>query len=175
MFFEIFVLRFLKGSFLGLGAGKTTLLYSIKLGAVKSISPTIGFHVESIRYRSLDLVMWDIGGQDRLRKLWEHYYSDSRALIYVVDSNDIDRIDESAREFTKIVRHLDDVPVLIFANKQDLPYAVDISTLSERFGLFDLPESQPWHIQSCCAIEGGGLCNGLDWLSEMLRKKRFST
>jgi len=156
------------------GAGKSTILYSLKLGQVQSVTPTIGFHVESIKYRSLGLVVWDIGGQDRFRKMWEHYYTDSKALIYVVDSNDVQRIEESSREFSKLVKskELEDVPVLIFANKQDLPYAVEIAHIAEQFGLFDLPETQPWHVQGCCSIEGGGLCQGLDWLSQMIRRKK---
>lgn len=64
-----------------------------------------------------------MGGQDKIRPLWRHYYTGSQALIFVVDSQDRDRIDEARHELQRIVsdREMKDCLLLVFANKQDLP------------------------------------------------------
>jgi len=72
-------------------AGKTTILYKLKLGEVVTTIPTIGFNVEAIEYGNLTLTVWDIGGQDKIRPLWRHYYSDTQGVIFVVDANDTER------------------------------------------------------------------------------------
>ena len=79
-------------------AGKTTILYKLKLGEVVTTIPTIGFNVEAIEYGNLTLTVWDIGGQDKIRPLWRHYYSDTQGVIFVVDSNDRDRLSQAKDE-----------------------------------------------------------------------------
>merc|ERR1711939_736844 len=86
-------------------AGKTTVLYKFKLGEVVITIPTIGFNVETVEYKNLSFTVWDIGGQDKIRKLWRHYYQGTHGVIFVVDSTDRDRI-EDARE--ELFRMLDD-------------------------------------------------------------------
>merc|ERR1712050_798636 len=76
-------------------AGKTTILYKLKLGEVVTTIPTIGFNVETVEYRNICYTVWDVGGQDRIRKLWRHYYQGTQGIIFVVDSNDRERISES--------------------------------------------------------------------------------
>ena len=56
------------------GAGKTILLYKLKLGEVVTTIPTIGFNVETVEYKDYSFTMWDVGGQERIRSLWRHYY-----------------------------------------------------------------------------------------------------
>merc|ERR1711990_280585 len=74
-------------------AGKTTVLYKFKLGEGVTTIPTVGFNVEEVTYKNLRMTVWDIGGQDRIRKLWCHYYVGTQGLIFVVDSSDRDRIE----------------------------------------------------------------------------------
>merc|ERR1711865_370646 len=69
-------------------AGKTTVLYKLKLGEVVTTIPTIGFNVETVEYKNINFTVWDVGGQDKIRKLWRHYYLNTQGLIFVVDSND---------------------------------------------------------------------------------------
>ena len=76
-------------------AGKTTILYKLKLGAVVNSIPTIGFNVETLKYRNINFAVWDVGGGDKIHLLWRHYYSNTHTLIWVIDSNDRDRIDEN--------------------------------------------------------------------------------
>ncbi len=70
------------------GAGKTTILYSLKLGDVLMTIPTIGFNVEELHYKTISFMVWDVGGQEKLRALWSHYFYLAKALIYVIDSSD---------------------------------------------------------------------------------------
>ena len=67
--------------------------------------------------------MQDVGGQDKIRPLWRHYYTGTQGLIFVVDCADRDRIDEARQELHRIIndREMRDAIILIFANKQDLP------------------------------------------------------
>merc|ERR1711959_556578 len=106
-------------------AGKSTILYKMKLGEVVNTIPTIGFNVETIQYHKLELTVWDIGGQDKIRPLWRHYYNNNDAIIYVVDSNDRERVKEARDELWKMLDDpmLRDSSLLVFANKQDLPHA----------------------------------------------------
>lgn len=137
--------------------------------------PTIGFNVETVEYRNISFTMWDIGGQDRIRRLWKHYYVGTHALIFMVDSNDHSRFEEAAMELHKLLSEdqLHDAAVLILANKQDLPYAVSASELTDKLGLHSVRRHQ-WFVQPCSALTGDGLYEGLDWLSATLAKKRRS-
>jgi len=157
---------------LGLDAsGKTTILYKFKLGDVVFTTPTIGFNCEMIEYRNLRMHVWDVGGQDRVRPLWRHYFNTAQALIFVIDANDRDRLDETKEELFKILSEaaLRTVPLLIFANKQDLPVAFNVAELTD---LLDLhrEKGRRWFIQGCSAITGQGLYEGMDWLAKAVVK-----
>jgi GTPase SAR1 family protein len=76
----------------------------LKLGEVVKTIPTIGFNVETVQYKNINFTMWDIGGQDKIRPLWRYYYQGNDAIIYVVDSNDVRRVDEAALELSKLMR-----------------------------------------------------------------------
>ncbi len=100
-------------------AGKTTILYKLKLGEVVTTIPTIGFNVETVEYKNISFTVWDVGGQDKIRLLWRHYYQNTQGLIFVVDSNDRDRIDDAREELHKMLseEELRDAVLLVFANK----------------------------------------------------------
>merc|ERR1719345_218965 len=79
-------------------AGKTTILYKLQLGEVVTSIPTIGFNVEHVRFEGktiVDFTAWDVGGRDKIRPLWRHYYQYGNCAAFVVDSNDRDRIEEA--------------------------------------------------------------------------------
>nr|ACM09579.1 ADP-ribosylation factor 4 [Salmo salar] len=75
-------------------AGKTTILYKLKLGEIVTTIPTIGFNVETVEYKNICFTVWDVGGQDKIRPLWRHYFQNTQGLIFVVDSNDRERVAE---------------------------------------------------------------------------------
>ena len=149
-------------------AGKTTVLFKLKLGEVVTTIPTIGFNVESVKYKNIEFTVWDIGGQDKIRSLWRRYTEDSDGVIFVVDSNDKARMEEAKAEMTSLLQtpELTDAVVLVFANKQDLPGALSPSEVSAALELPSLTHS--WYIQGCCGVSGEGLYEGLDWLSDAL-------
>lgn len=150
-------------------AGKTTILYKLKLGEVVTTIPTIGFNVETVEYKNICFTVWDVGGQDKIRPLWRHYFQNTQGLIFVVDSNDRERVQESCEELSKMLQEdeLRDAVLLVFANKQDLPNAIPVADLTEKLGLQHMSQ-RAWNIQATCAIQGNGLYEGLDWLSNEL-------
>merc|ERR1711953_103448 len=152
-------------------AGKTTILYKLKLGWVVTTIPTIGFNVETVEYKNICFTVWDVGGQDKIRPLWRHYFQNTQGLIFVVDSNDRERITEAQEELQKMLQEdeLREATLLVFANKQDLPNAMTASELTDKLGLQNL-RNRRWYIQATCAVQGHGLYEGLDWLSNELSK-----
>ena len=118
----------------------------------------------------------------QIRPLWRHYYQNTQGVIFVVDSNDRDRIDDSKdyehsakEELNRMLAEdeLRDAVLLVFANKQDLPNAMKVQEVTERLGLNKLRNRQ-WYIQGCSAPTGDGLYEGLDWLSNTLSKRQTS-
>merc|ERR1712050_429040 len=99
-------------------AGKTTILYKLKLGEVVSSVPTIGFNVETVEYKNIKFTVWDIGGQDKIRLLWRHYFQNTQGLIFVVDSSDKERVDIAKEELQRMLseEELRDAVLLVFAN-----------------------------------------------------------
>jgi len=151
-------------------AGKTAVLYALKLEhPVEYTVPTIGFNVEEIKMGNVSIKMWDIGGQSKIRELWPHYFEQACGIAFVVDSNDVDRLEQARDELHALVANKELVgkPFLILANKQDLPQAVDKDSLVQTLGL-DLIHSSPWHILPCCAIKNTRLRTGFEWLSEQI-------
>jgi len=154
-------------------AGKTTILYKLKLGEIVTTIPTIGFNVETVEYKNINFTVWDVGGQDKIRPLWRHYFQNTQGLIFVVDSNDKERITEAAEELGKMLGEdeLRDAALLVFANKQDLPNAMSVAEVTDKLGLHAL-KNRKWYIQSTCATSGDGLYEGLDWLSQTLGQRK---
>merc|ERR1711979_172363 len=117
--------------------------------------------------------MGDIGGQDKIRKLWRYYYQGTQGLVFVVDSNDRERIEDAREELAKMLmeEEMRDAVLLVLANKQDLPNSLTAAEVAEKLGLHSMRNRQ-WFIQSACAITGDGLYEGLDWLSRMVSSNR---
>jgi len=153
-------------------AGKTTILYKLKLGEVVTTIPTIGFNVETVEYKNINFTVWDVGGQDKIRPLWRHYYQNTQGLIFVVDSNDRDRVTEARDELMKMLQEdeMREAILLVFCNKQDLPNAMSAAEVTEKLQLNTLRNRQ-WYIQSTCATSGDGLFEGFDWLTAAVGKK----
>ena len=90
---------------------------------VSKILVIVGFNVETVTYKNVKFNVWDVGGQDKIRPLWRHYYTGTQGLVFVVDSQDRERIDEAKQELHRILsdREMKECLLLVFANKQDLP------------------------------------------------------
>ena len=149
-------------------AGKTTMAYALTSKVEMSI-PTIGFNVAQAEVKTqmnvVNMTCWDVGGRDKLRPLWRHFYQNQDAIIFVVDCQDFDRIDEVEREIRQAVQEdmLIGKPLLIYANKQDLPGAMSSQELIEKLGLHGIRDRK-WHVQESTMTTKQGLYEGLDWL-----------
>lgn len=146
-------------------AGKTTLLYRLKIGEVVTTIPTIGFNVESVTYKNLNFNVWDLGGQTSIRPYWRCYYSNTAAVVFVIDSTDVERLETAAGELRAMLdeEELRDAALLVFANKQDQPGAKGAGDISEALRLGELKDRN-WSIMACSAIDGRGVNEGMDWL-----------
>ena len=168
-FFSIFKKKDARIVMVGLdAAGKTTVLFKLKLNDVVTTIPTIGFNVERIEYKNLKMTIWDIGGQDRLRPLWRHYYENTNGIIFVIDSADKTRLHLAKDEIHKMMAEpaLADAKLLVLANKQDMPTALPGSDIVGALELKNLRHE--WFVQPCSATTGQGLYEGLDWLATKL-------
>ncbi|KAG7025611.1 ADP-ribosylation factor 2 [Cucurbita argyrosperma subsp. argyrosperma] len=197
LFSRLFAKKEMRILMVGLdAAGKTTILYKLKLGEIVTTIPTIGFNVETVEYKNISFTVWDVGGQDKnvetveyknisftvwdvggqdkIRPLWRHYFQNTQGLIFVVDSNDRDRVVEARDELHRMLNEdeLRDAVLLVFANKQDLPNAMNAAEITDKLGLHSLRQRH-WYIQSTCATSGEGLYEGLDWLSNNIANKSF--
>lgn len=172
-------------------AGKTTILYKLKLGQDVTTIPTVGFNVETVTYKNVKFNVWDVGGQDKIRPLWRHYFSGTQGLIFVIDSCDAARMDEARQELHRIIndREMKDSLLLVFANKQDLKEGMSFPPLSrspsvvhtnldnlamtpqevtEALQLSKLKD-KVWYVVPSCATTGEGLLEGLAWLSNNVK------
>uniref|UniRef100_A0A0E0I989 Uncharacterized protein n=1 Tax=Oryza nivara TaxID=4536 RepID=A0A0E0I989_ORYNI len=122
-------------------AGKTTILYRLQMGEVVSTIPTIGFNVETVQYNNIKFQVWDLG-----------------AFAYWLLA------------FNWQEDELKGAVVLVYANKQDLPGALDDAAITESLELHKI-KSRQWAIFKTSAIKGEGLFEGLDWLSNALKSK----
>ncbi len=108
------------------------IAYLGRLGEIVTTIPTIGFNVETVEYKNIQFTVWDVGGQDKIRPLWRHYFQNTQGIIFVVDSNDRDRVVEAREELQRMLNEdeLRDAVLLVFANKQDLPVRLSLADLS---------------------------------------------
>lgn len=159
-------------------AGKTTALHNLHLGEVILTIPTIGFNVEHVESPELHITCWDVGGKDKIRPLWRHYYQQCDALAFMVDLCDTRHSYPGRDAKEQLFRMLaeDDLrhaPLLIFANKTDRPdsEAMPADELADFFGLHEVRDRH-WTIQPCCARTGEGLREGFNWLQDTFRQFR---
>ncbi|XP_032929163.1 ADP-ribosylation factor-like protein 3 isoform X2 [Catharus ustulatus] len=154
------VIQKLKGSqehelrivLLGLdNAGKTTLLKHLASEEVSTITPTQGFNIKSVHSHGLKLNVWDIGGQRSIRPYWKKYLGSTDLLIYVIDSADQKRFEETG---------------------QDLVTAAPAAEIAEGLSLHTYRDRE-WQIQACSALSGEGVQDGMNWISSQIvnRKK----
>ncbi|CAG02623.1 unnamed protein product [Tetraodon nigroviridis] len=160
-------------------AGKTTVLYRLKFNEFVNTVPTIGFNTERIRLgngaaKGISCHFWDVGGQEKLRPLWKSYSRCTDGIIYVVDSVDVDRLEEAKTELHKVTKFVENqgTPLLVIANKQDLPRSLPVADIEKQLALAELGPATSYHIQPACAIIGEGLYEGMDKLYEMILKRR---
>ncbi|XP_028297975.1 ADP-ribosylation factor-like 4aa [Gouania willdenowi] len=160
-------------------AGKTTVLYRLQFNEFVNTVPTKGFNSEKVKVslganRTVTFHFWDVGGQEKLRPLWKSYTRCTDGIIFVVDSVDVERMEEAKTELHKIAKTTENqgVPLLVVANKQDLRNALALEHIEKLLALKELGPATAWHLQATCAIIGDGLRDGVDKLHDMILKHR---
>ncbi|CAH8511543.1 unnamed protein product [Schistosoma mattheei] len=146
-------------------AGKTTLLKHLASEDITQTTPTQGFNIKSVQSQGFKLNVWDIGGQRKIRPYWKNYFENTDILIYVIDSSDKKRFEETGEELLELLSEdkLAGVPLIVFANKQDLLTAEPANRISDGLGLLTIRD-RPWQIQGCSAITGNGVQEGIEWV-----------
>ena len=148
-------------------AGKTTILKKFNGEDIDSISPTLGFNIQTLEHGGFKLNVWDVGGQKTIRSYWRNYFEQTDGLVWVVDSADRRRLRDCRDELLGLLAQekLAGASLLIFANKQDLEGALSTGEIAEALGLGgDAFAKRHWAIHACSAVTGAGLIDGVNWL-----------
>ena len=129
-----------------------------------------GFNIKSLNHDGFKLNVWDIGGQKAIRPYWRNYFEQTDAMVYVIDSADRKRIEETGLELADLLEEdkLSGVPVIVLANKQDLVTALSPDEVADGLNLYSIRD-RPWQIQACSAKTGEGLQDGMEWLVKQVR------
>lgn len=156
-------------------SGKTSVINYFKPGDAKSsvVSSTVGFNVEKFFAKSINFTAYDMSGQSRYRNLWEHYYKEVDAIVFVLDSSDHMRIVVAKEELDSMIDHADmrsrNIPLLIYANKCDVRDSKPTSEIRLELDI-DRVRNRPWRIFASNAITGEGMWPGMDWLIAEIKK-----
>lgn len=152
-------------------AGKTTILKKLATEDISHVTPTAGFNIKSVNSEGFKLNVWDIGGQRKIRPYWKNYFENTDILIYVVDAADKKRLEETGIELYELLgdEKLADVPLLVYANKQDLAQALTAAELAQALSLPSIKD-RPWQIQACTANKGTGVREGMEWACKAAKK-----
>lgn len=139
-------------------SGKTSILRRLSEEDILDVRPTQGFQVKTLKQGSFNIDMWDVGGQKAIRAYWKNYFDSVDAVIYVIDSSDRRRMEETGIELQQLLdeEKLMGIPLVIFANKQDLLSALTASEISQGLNLHSIRD-RPWQIFPCSAKENNGL------------------
>ena len=129
-----------------------------------------GFQHQVNSHDGFKLSVWDIGGQKAIRPYGRNYLAQTDAMVYVIDSADRKRIEETGLELADLLEEdkLSGVPVIVLANKQDLVTALSPDEVADGLNLYSIRD-RPWQIQACSAKTGEGLQDGMEWLVKQVR------
>lgn len=157
-------------------AGKTTLLEQMKSlhlkrdekaskAAIKRIGPTVGLNVGKVQYKKWDVMFWDLGGHASMREIWEHYFEEATALMFVVDAADPKRLPEAEKELGRLLsdNRLSGIPLLLVANKQDLARACKPEKVASLVGAHKI-RSRAFQTLGVSALTCEGLKKSVNWL-----------
>ncbi|XP_068165067.1 ADP-ribosylation factor-like protein 11 [Antennarius striatus] len=153
-------------------SGKSTLLARLLTGQVMETSPTIGFNVGTLVLdKKTSLTVWDVGGQKSMRRSWRLYLDDCKALVFVVDSSDPTRLPEAQKALKKVLgdERLRGIPLMVLANKKDLPKSMTIREISNHLDLQSVTDRR-WEIQACSALKGLGLRQAFLSVDKLIKK-----
>uniref|UniRef100_A0A7S3DEW0 ADP-ribosylation factor-like protein 13B n=1 Tax=Palpitomonas bilix TaxID=652834 RepID=A0A7S3DEW0_9EUKA len=158
-------------------AGKTTVFKGIQGSVNEEVAPTAGFNTHTMKESSLSVTIFDVGGGNRIRGIWERYYSEVHGVVFLIDSTDPTRFDEVKEVLGEAMNHrfIKGKPVLFLANKQDLPEALSPVEVEAKLGLSNVTTASH-RIQPCTALVktagevDANLKSGVKWLLNTIAK-----
>lgn len=156
-------------------AGKTTIIKKFNGEDIDKISPTLGFNIKTLEYESYKLNIWDIGGQKTIRSYWRNYFEQTDGVIWVVDSSDKLRLEDTKKELHNLLKEekLMGATLLIFCNKQDIPGSLTSNEIKDFLGLEQIT-TRHWGIIPCSAKTSDGLLEGVDWIVKDISSRIFT-
>ncbi len=159
--------------FVGLdGSGSTTTMYQFVKDKFMHTIPTLSFNQEEFEYNGKLIESYDLGGGVMLRPLWKRYAPEADGVVFSLDSTDTQRIQEACTELFSLLKSNNDrkLPVLIYANKQDLPKALPMDVMhSIVFSI--IPENINTKLFPCVAKNRKTLDKGMKWLTSEMSKR----
>ncbi|CAK6973705.1 ADP-ribosylation factor-like protein 13B isoform X3 [Scomber scombrus] len=161
-------------------AGKTATVRGIQGDNPQDVAPTVGFSKVDLKQGKFEVTIFDLGGGKRIRGIWKNYYSESHGVVFVVDSSDVQRIQETRETMAEVLQHprIAGKPVLVLANKQDQEGALAEADIIENLSLEKLVNENKClcQIEPCSAVLGYGkkvdksIKKGLNWLLSNIAK-----
>ncbi|NWI50706.1 AR13B protein, partial [Calyptomena viridis] len=146
----------------------------------EEFAPTVGFSKIDLKQGRFEVTIFDLGGGKRIRNIWRNYYAESYGVIFVVDSSDVARMEETKQAMTEVLNSpkISGKPVLVLANKQDREGALSEADVIESLSLERLVNEHKClcQIEPCSAIMGYGkkidksIKKGLYWLLHIIAK-----
>merc|ERR1712065_83622 len=119
-------------------SGKTTLVNVFSGGIYdENMIPTVGFNMRKVSKGNVTIKLWDIGGQPRFRSMWERYCRGVNAIIYVVDSADHEKLEQSKKELHDLLDKpaVAGIPLLVLGNKNDLSESLTVDEVISKLEL----------------------------------------
>ncbi|NHJ86456.1 MAG: GTP-binding protein [Asgard group archaeon] len=152
------------------GAGKTTIVNRLLKSEFTISRPTFGINIEIYKYRTLEFVVYDLGGQSPIREnLWEKFVKSADGLVFVLDSSDKKRFDLAAKEFNNALGYNENAPLLFLSNKIDLEDAASSDEVLKVIDFGRLSRVQrKYNFARCSALTGVHLYESWDWLTNEL-------
>ncbi|XP_072030635.1 ADP-ribosylation factor-like [Amphiura filiformis] len=152
-------------------SGKTTFLYRLVQNDTRMTTVT-SWNVERVKVEGAEFLLWDVGGGDKMKPMHKHFYPGCHGILFMIDSTDKERMQEARDDLHEMMKHDDmppGIPLVVVANKQDLP---DVIQPSELVDLLDLEQlsGNPWHIQAASAINGDGVTETINKMAKMIEQ-----
>ncbi|PWA18653.1 hypothetical protein CCH79_00005590 [Gambusia affinis] len=118
------------------GAGKTSLLHCFSSGSLEQeVEPTQGLNAISISKNDMDIEFLEIGGGESLRPYWQKYMPKALLLVFVVDSANPELFPVTKKHLHELLALHPHLPLMVLANKQDLPTSCNITDLHDALSL----------------------------------------
>eukprot|EP01103_Thecamoeba_quadrilineata_P001010 TRINITY_DN10893_c0_g1_i1.p1 TRINITY_DN10893_c0_g1~~TRINITY_DN10893_c0_g1_i1.p1 ORF type:complete len:179 (-),score=29.58 TRINITY_DN10893_c0_g1_i1:190-726(-) len=160
--------------FIGLdGSGKTSLLTYLKQGPNDvAPKPSVGFDTKELKYKGVNMSIFDVAGAAKVRELWKHYYPDMDAVVWLIDASDPARFPESKQALSTALKDASmsrDCPILVAANKCDAPGAKTEDEIKQALDLDTLLKGRVWAIKRTNSKQGDGISDSFKWLSSEIK------